>query len=150
VDVTDDGIDDGDATPIHADFYVLGNTSNPDRLIYNYNWTTDPLADGRAGHGNINASIAVGYNNRTGFPYEDSNGYNYGLGINPFGRVAGSKVFNNAGGGTRVLPPQTCSTTPTPWAGASAATRGAIAIKVAATTPTVRNTMPGCGMPGRL
>jgi len=97
IDITDDGIDDGDATPIHADFYVLGSTSNPDRLVYNYNWTTDPLADGRAGHGNINASIAVGYNNRTGFPYEDSNGYNYGLGINPFGRVAGSKVFNNAG-----------------------------------------------------
>ncbi len=97
VDITDDGIDDGDATPIHADFYVLGSTSNPDRLVYNYNWTTDPLADGGGGHGNINASITVGYNNRTGFPYEDGNGYNYGLGINPFGRVAGSKVFKNAG-----------------------------------------------------
>jgi hypothetical protein len=97
VDITDDGIDDGDAIPIHADFYVLGDTSNADRLVYNYNWTTDPLADGGGGHGNINASIAVGYNNRTGFPYEDGNGYNYGLGINPFGRVAGSKVFNNAG-----------------------------------------------------
>ncbi|MGC8947469.1 MAG: S8 family serine peptidase, partial [Anaerolineae bacterium] len=97
VDVTDDGIDDGDATPIHADFYVLGNTSNPDRLVYNYNWTTDSSADSGGGHGNINASIVAGYNNRTGFPYEDGNGYNYGLGINPFGRVAGSKVFNNAG-----------------------------------------------------
>lgn len=97
VDVTDDGIDDGDATPIHPDFYVLGSTSNPDRLAYNYNWTTDPLADGGGGHGNINASIVAGYNNGTGFPYEDSSGYNYGLGINPFGRVAGSKVFNNAG-----------------------------------------------------
>mgnify|MGYP005848194909 FL=1 len=97
VDVTDDGIDDGDATPIHADFYVQGNTANPDRLVYNYNWTTDPLADGQGGHGNINASIVAGYNNQTGFPYEDDNGYNYGLGINPFGRVAGSKVFNNAG-----------------------------------------------------
>jgi len=97
IDITDDGIDDGDNTPIHPDFYVLGDTSNPDRLIYNYNWTSDPSADGGGGHGNINASIAVGYNNRTGFPYEDSDGYNYGLGINPFGRVAGSKVFNNAG-----------------------------------------------------
>ncbi|MBC7227431.1 MAG: S8 family serine peptidase [Thermoflexales bacterium] len=97
VDITDDGIDNGTTTPIHPDFYVLGSTSNPDRLVYNYNWTTDPSADGRAGHGNINASIAVGYNNRTSFPYEDSDGYNYGLGINPFGRVAGSKVFNNAG-----------------------------------------------------
>jgi len=97
VDVTDDGIDNGSVTPLHPDFYVLGNTANPDRLAYNYNWTTDPLADGRAGHGNINASIVVGYNNQTGFPYEDGNGYNYGLGINPYGRVAGSKVFNNAG-----------------------------------------------------
>jgi hypothetical protein len=51
IDITDDGIDDGDATPIHADFYVLGSTSNPDRLVYNYNWTTDPLADGGAGTG---------------------------------------------------------------------------------------------------
>jgi len=97
VDVTDDGIDDGDATPTHADFYVLGSTSNPDRLAYNYNWTSDPLADGGGGHGNINASIVAGYNDRTGFPYEDGNGYNYGLGISPYGRVAGSKVFNNAG-----------------------------------------------------
>ncbi len=97
VDITDDGIDDGDDTPTHSDFYMLGSTSNPDRLVYNYNWTSDPLADSGGGHGNINASIAVGYNDRTGFPYEDGNGYNYGLGINPFGRVAGSKVFNNAG-----------------------------------------------------
>ena len=97
VDVTDDGIDDGDATPTHPDFYVLGSTSNPDRLVYNYNWTSDPLADGGGGHGNINASIVAGYNDRTGFPYEDSNGYNYGLGVSPYGRVAGSKVFNNAG-----------------------------------------------------
>ncbi len=97
VDVTDDGIDDGDDTPLHPDFYVSGNTSNPDRLVYNYDWTTDPSADGGGGHGNINASIVAGYNDRTGFPYEDSNGYNYGLGINPYGRVAGSKVFNNAG-----------------------------------------------------
>ena len=97
VDVTDDGIDDGDDTPLHPDFYVLGSTSNPDRLVYNYNWTSDPSADGGAGHGNINASIVAGYNDRTGFPYEDASGYNYGLGVNPYGRVAGSKVFNNAG-----------------------------------------------------
>ncbi|MEJ5199494.1 MAG: S8 family serine peptidase, partial [Anaerolineae bacterium] len=97
VDVTDDGIDDGDATPLHPDFFVQGDPANPDRLIYNYNWTSDPLADGRAGHGNINASIVAGYNDRNGFPYQDAGGYRYGLGINPFGRVAGSKVFNNRG-----------------------------------------------------
>ena len=97
VDVTDDGIDDGSDTPIHADFYVLGNKDNADRLAYNYNWTSDSSADGVGGHGNINASIVAGYNDITGTLYEDSNGYNYGLGINPFGRMAGSKVFCNNG-----------------------------------------------------
>ncbi|HNT77607.1 MAG TPA: S8 family serine peptidase, partial [Anaerolineae bacterium] len=97
VDVTDDGIDDGDATPLHTDFYEFGSTSNPDRLIYNYNGTTDASADGGGGHGNLNASIVAGYNTTTGYPYEDASGYNYGLGINPYGRVAGSKVFRNSG-----------------------------------------------------
>ncbi len=101
VDVTDDGIDNGTATPLHPDFYAYGNTGLADRLVYNYNWTTDATANGLDGHGNINASIVVGYNDRTGFPYEDTTGdtanYNFGLGINPFGRVAGSKVFCNGG-----------------------------------------------------
>jgi len=98
VDITDDGIDDGDATPQHADFYEGGDPSKPDRLVYNANWTTDPTADGGGGHGNINAAIAGGYNGLTGMPYEDADGYNLGLGINPFGRIAGSKVFGNTSG----------------------------------------------------
>jgi len=98
VDITDDGIDDGDATPQHADFYEDGDPSKSDRLIYNANWTTDPTADGGGGHGNINAAIAGGYNGLTGMPYEDADGYNLGLGINPFGRIAGSKVFGNTSG----------------------------------------------------
>ncbi|MDW8054680.1 MAG: peptidase S8, partial [Anaerolineae bacterium] len=68
IDITDDGIEDGDDTPIHPDFFELGNTANPDRLVYNYNWTSDPSANGVGGHGTINASIAVGYNNSSGFP----------------------------------------------------------------------------------
>ncbi|MCJ7549958.1 MAG: S8 family serine peptidase, partial [Anaerolineae bacterium] len=98
VDITDDGIDDGDATPQHADFYEDGDPSKSDRLIYNANWTTDPTADGGGGHGNINASIAGGYNGLAGTPYEDADGYNLGLGINPFGRLAGSKIFGNSSG----------------------------------------------------
>jgi hypothetical protein len=101
VDVTDDGIDNGTATPLHPDFWQFGNTTTIDRLAYNYNWSTDPLPNSVDGHGNINASIVAGYNDRSGFPYEDVSGsaanYNFGLGINPFGRVAGSKVFNNGG-----------------------------------------------------
>jgi uncharacterized repeat protein (TIGR01451 family) len=96
VDVTDDGIDNGTATPLHPDFCTLGITTTADRLAYNVDWTGDGPS-GMDGHGNINASIVAGYNNRTGSPYEDSNGYNYGLGINPYGRVAGSKVFCDGG-----------------------------------------------------
>lgn len=97
VDITDDGIDDGDASPQHPDFYTAGDMAQPDRLAYNINWTSDASADGAGGHGNLNAAIVGGYNARSGFPYEDTNGYNYGLGINPFGPIAGSKVFQNVG-----------------------------------------------------
>jgi subtilisin-like proprotein convertase family protein len=98
IDITDDGIDDGDATPNHPDFYAFGDITQSSRLIYNANWTTDPSADGVGGHGNLNASIAGGYNDRTGTAFEDSAGYNYGLGINPFAPLAGSKVFGNTSG----------------------------------------------------
>ncbi len=97
VDVTDDGIDDGDDVPNHPDFYQFGDTNLVDRLAYNHNWTEDASADGAGGHGNINAAIVAGYNDKSGPAYEDGQGYNYGLGINPLGRVAGSKIFENAG-----------------------------------------------------
>lgn len=97
VDVTDDGIDNGTNTPLHADFYALGVMPGTDRLIYNANWTTDALADSIGGHGNLNAAIVAGYNNLSGSAYQDGDGYHYGLGINPFGRVAGSKIFCNSG-----------------------------------------------------
>ena len=97
IDITDDGIDDGDDTPNHPDFYTFGDPQQADRLVYNTNWTTDLSADGVGGHGNLNAAIASGYNDHSGFPYTDAQGYNYGLGLNPFGRVAGSKVFANPG-----------------------------------------------------
>jgi hypothetical protein len=95
--VVDDGIDNGSVTPLHADFYELGSKTNPDRLIFNTNCTADASGDGLAGHGNLNAGIVAGYNNTTGSPYQDANGYQYGLGISPYGRVAGVKIFNNAG-----------------------------------------------------
>ncbi|MDF1513713.1 MAG: S8 family serine peptidase [Anaerolineae bacterium] len=98
VDITDDGIDDGDATPNHPDFYTFGDPLNDDRLIYNANWTSDSKADGVGGHGNLNASIVGGYNDGTGAAFEDGDGYNYGLGIHPFARIAGSKVFGNTSG----------------------------------------------------
>ncbi|MCC6179384.1 MAG: S8 family serine peptidase [Chloroflexi bacterium] len=97
VDVVDDGIDDGTVTPIHPDFYELGSKTNPDRLVYNQNCTTDAAADGGGGHGNLNIAIVGAYNSLTGAPHQDARGFRLDLGISPYGRLAGTKVFRNAG-----------------------------------------------------
>lgn len=98
LDITDDGIDNGNAAGVlHADFYRLGSKSNPDRVPYIANCTADASGNAVGGHGNLNAGIAAGYNALTGFPYEDGAGYNFGLGISPYGPIAGTKVFSNAG-----------------------------------------------------
>ena len=81
--MTDDGIDRGSLTDVNDEFKVLG-PAGASRVVYVYNYTSDPLADSGDGHGNINASIVGGYNALTGTAYEDANGYNYGLGICPF------------------------------------------------------------------
>ena len=95
VDVVDDGIDDGTTNPLHPDFHVDGVGAGASRVIFNNNCTPDAKADGQAGHGNLNAGIVGGYNNLTGAPYRDGNGYDLGIGISPFGRVAGTKIFTN-------------------------------------------------------
>lgn len=97
VDVVDDGIDNGSSSPLDPDFYVLGSKANSDRLIYNLNCTSDPTPNAVGGHGNINLSIVGGYNNSSGTPYQDSQGYRLGLGISPYGRLAGTKIFANVG-----------------------------------------------------
>jgi PKD repeat protein len=98
VDVTDDGIDNGNAANVlHPDFHELGVLANPDRVSYIGNCTTDANGNGVAGHGNLNAGIVAAYNNQTGAPYVDADGYRIGLGISPYGRVAGTKVFRNSG-----------------------------------------------------
>lgn len=97
VDVIDDGFDNGNAAdPAHPDFRELGNAANDSRVIWAEDYTGDG-PEGTDGHGNINVSIVGGYNDQTGFPYEDDDGYNYGLGINPFGRMASRRVFDDSG-----------------------------------------------------
>ncbi|HQV69797.1 MAG TPA: S8 family serine peptidase [Thermoflexales bacterium] len=98
VDVVDDGIDIGvPASVQHPDFRAFGLAANPSRIVYANNCTSDPAADGRAGHGNLNAGIVAGYNNAAGFPFADASNYHLGLGISPYGRVANTKIFANDG-----------------------------------------------------
>ena len=96
VDVVDDGVDAGSAAaPLHPDFYYMGLKPGLSRIPYLNNCTSDSLPNSVMGHGNINAGIVGAYNNALNFPYQDTLGYRYGLGISPFGRVAGTKIFRN-------------------------------------------------------
>ena len=98
VDVVDDGIDQGDAADVlHPDFHELGLGANPDRIAYIGNCTTDSSGNGVAGHGNLNVGIVGSYNDLTGTPHEDAGGYRIGLGMSPYGRLAGTKIFSNSG-----------------------------------------------------
>ncbi len=99
VDVIDDGIDTGDPTNVqHPDFYQLGVKPGSDRIDYITNCTIDFTGNGGGGHGNLNAGILAGYNDQVGFPFENAEGYQYGLGISPYGRIGGTKIFSNTGG----------------------------------------------------
>lgn len=91
VDITDSGVDDGTTVPTHPGLYELGDMSRPGRIAYNRNIRGNEVK-GCDGHGTINAHIVAGYNDGKGFPYEDAEGYHYGLGVCPFVRVGGSDV----------------------------------------------------------
>ncbi|MCC6409415.1 MAG: S8 family serine peptidase, partial [Planctomycetes bacterium] len=107
VDVTDDGVDRGSLTDVNVEFKVDGLAGGASRVAFNNNYSGDALADGRAGHGNINASIIGGYNNTAGSAFEDASGYQYGLGIAPWVKIGNSKVFSNAGAGVFNQPTST-------------------------------------------
>ena len=98
VDVMDDGIDSGNfANILHPDFYLYGIKPGQSRIAYINNCTSDARGNAIGGHGNLNAGIVGGYNASAGAPYKDANGYSYGLGISPYGRLAGTKIFTNSG-----------------------------------------------------
>ncbi len=100
VDITDDGIGNRTTTTGDPTLHVLGNTANPSRVIYNQ---TCGAASGNGtvqGHGHINTSIALGYDLRANagtpgarFPGE----YQRGLGMNPYGRIGGTRIFSSTG-----------------------------------------------------
>lgn len=95
VDITDDGIGNGTTDSGDPTLHEQGDAGNPSRLAYVENCTS--AADGGSldGHGHINVSIAGGYDMRSGAPYQDADGFQRGLGINPYGRFAGTRVFTD-------------------------------------------------------
>ncbi|TDR48832.1 subtilase family protein [Tahibacter aquaticus] len=97
--IVDDGVGDGTAVAGAGDANFTANGAGIDsRVTYAVSCTTASAA-GIAGHGNINASIAAGYDDRSGFPFRDTDGFRRREGINPFGRVANVQIFGPGSSG---------------------------------------------------
>jgi hypothetical protein len=94
VDISDDGVGNGTVNSGDYTLHEMGNLENPSRLAYIQNCTSALTGEGVGGHGHINTSIAGGYDVSTGSPYQDVDGFNLGLGINPYGRFAGTRIFS--------------------------------------------------------
>jgi subtilisin-like proprotein convertase family protein len=96
VDISDSGIDNGTTTPNHYGLYANGILGGQSRVVYNRHEGI-PLGrviKGCDGHGNLNAHIVGGFSDRTGFPHEDGEGYNYGVGVAPFVKMGSSVIFD--------------------------------------------------------
>ncbi|HEX8682976.1 MAG TPA: S8 family serine peptidase, partial [Ardenticatenaceae bacterium] len=98
VDITDDGIGNGSVNSGDPTLHESGVITNTTRVAFINNCTAEAHSGSVGGHGHINASIAIGFDTRAGVPYRDENGFQRGLGINPYGLVAGTKIFNANGG----------------------------------------------------
>jgi subtilisin family serine protease len=96
VDVSDSGIDQGvlDPAVIHKDFLNLAGAA---RVVYARllgSGIEDGPTNDIGGHGTLNAGIVGGYNLGGAFPYVDSQGYSFGLGVHPFVKIGVTKLFN--------------------------------------------------------
>jgi subtilisin-like proprotein convertase family protein len=92
--MTDDGVDNGSTSPLDQTLRVNGAAGGVSRVISNVNATADATGDGKAGHGHLNTTIALGYD--AGMGVLDAV-YLRAMGISPYGRIAGMKIFANAG-----------------------------------------------------
>lgn len=103
VDVTDDGVDDMDTTPADPTLWPNGVIGATSRVLAAVNCTGSGTGGAVEGHGHINANIVGGYDVRTNaqtagarFPITDvasGLGYQRGLGVNPFARLANTRIF---------------------------------------------------------
>jgi MYXO-CTERM domain-containing protein len=97
VDVSDSGLDNGTAVPNHFGLYVNGDVTGTSRVVYarlEGSANTGSTIQGCDGHGTLNAHVVGGFSNRTGAPFADALGFNYGLGMAPFVKLGSSVVFD--------------------------------------------------------
>ncbi|HEX3800988.1 MAG TPA: S8 family serine peptidase [Verrucomicrobiae bacterium] len=100
VDISDSGVDNGTTLPTHFGLYTSGDETNLSRVVYARYETNasydDNSLEGCDGHGTINAHIIAGYDDFPDFPFADTNGFHYGLGVCPFVNIGSSVIFDSA------------------------------------------------------
>ncbi len=97
VDVADSGIDNGTTAPNHFGLYSEGDANGESRVFYNRLVGTPNSAStlkGCDGHGTLNTHVAAGFDGNTNFPFADSSGFAYGLGVCPFAHLGSSVIFD--------------------------------------------------------
>jgi len=102
VDITDSGVDVGNpASPNQFVLRRLGDPAGASRYIYSRLEGRPNLGStlqGCDGHGNLNASIIMGYvpsgSPFNAFPHADSSLFRYGLGVAPFVKLGSSVIFD--------------------------------------------------------
>lgn len=92
--VVDDGVGDGSADASDQTMNELGNPANATRLQFVTSCASSPSGESLGGHGHINTSIVGGYDARSGFPFQDPNGFQRGQGVSPYGRIASTRIFD--------------------------------------------------------
>lgn len=100
VDVTDSGIDNGTTNVGHFGLHKSGVPGLGTRVAYSRlegSPNAGSTISGCDGHGNLNAHIIGGFNDRAnGFPHTDAAGFHFGLGICPFVKVGASVIFDSS------------------------------------------------------
>ncbi|MGB0515088.1 MAG: S8 family serine peptidase [Wenzhouxiangellaceae bacterium] len=92
--IVDDGIGNGTTDTGDPTLHQAGQAGNPSRVVFNTVCTNASSGEGVGGHGHINTSIVGGFDQRAGFPFQDLQGFQRGQGVNPYTRLAGTRVFS--------------------------------------------------------
>ncbi len=100
IDITDSPVHEGGSgvTAMHtvdATLRVGGDAGGDSRVLYfnNCSAKADANVGDISGHGTINASIVAGFDLRDGVPFQDADGHQLGLGVNPFARIGSTAIF---------------------------------------------------------
>ncbi|HVJ62431.1 MAG TPA: S8 family serine peptidase, partial [Tahibacter sp.] len=86
--VVDDGIGNGSAVAGAGDESLTTNGAGIESRIVSALGCSGNAPESLRGHGHMNASIAAGYDDASGFPYRDPDGYRRREGVNPWARLS--------------------------------------------------------------